>query len=135
MSCIGVGISTTNDRTGTKLFGNITNAGPCKGFIFLTSLALFLASLSIVDAKISFGTGLTISWNGQALGSIKMPEVQLTADEGAQLNITADFSVSDVGHLTNFTRVLLTEESFEWEIAGDNLTISALGERFVLLSS
>ena len=64
-----------------------------------------------------------------------MPEVQLTADEGAQLDITADFSVSDVGHLTNFTRVLLTEESFEWEIAGDNLTISALGERFILLSS
>lgn len=64
-----------------------------------------------------------------------MPDVQLAADEGAQLDITADFSVSDVGHLTNFTRVLLTEASFEWEIAGDNLTISALGEHLILLSS
>lgn len=59
-----------------------------------------------------------------------MPEVQLVADEGAQLDITADFSVADVGHLTNFTRVLLTEESFEWEIAGENLSISALGGLF-----
>lgn len=57
-----------------------------------------------------------------------MPDVNLVADEGAQLDITADFSIADVDHLTDFTKVLLTEESFEWDIAGDNLTVSAIGE-------
>ncbi|KAI5120964.1 hypothetical protein M0805_006636 [Coniferiporia weirii] len=93
---------------GTLLIGNITNAGP-------------------FDATIVFGSGLTISWAGKPLGSIKMPDVNLVGDVGAQLNITADFSVADVDHLANFTKALLTEESFEWDIAGENLTVSALG--------
>ncbi|KAI0072486.1 hypothetical protein K474DRAFT_1678619 [Panus rudis PR-1116 ss-1] len=96
----------------TQLFGSITNAGPCA---------------RLVDAKIKFGSGLTISWNGKPLGSIQMPDVNLAADEGAQLNISAKFSVADVGHLTDFTKVLLTQEKFEWEIAGDDLTVTALG--------
>ena len=61
------------------------------------------------------------------LGKLMMPTVQLAADEGAQLDLQADFQVADVDHLTDFTKVLLTEESFEWEIAGENLTVSALG--------
>ncbi|TFK54041.1 hypothetical protein OE88DRAFT_1732763 [Heliocybe sulcata] len=93
---------------GTRLTGSITNAGP-------------------FDANIAFGSGLTISWAGKALGSIKMPDVKLTGDVGAQLNLDATFEVADVDHLTNFTTVLLTEESFEWEIAGENLTVSAIG--------
>lgn len=97
-------------------------------FITIFSSVAFLTPKLSVDAKINFGSGLTISWNGKPLGSIKMPDVTLAADEGAQLDITADFAVSDVDHLTDFTRTLLTEESFEWEIAGENLTISALGE-------
>lgn len=110
----GLGISTVTitdpaqNSFGTKLLGNITNAGP-------------------FDAKISFGSGLTISWAGKPLGTMKMPDVSLTADVGAQLDVTSTFSVSDVDHLTDFTKVLLTEESFEWEIAGENLTVSALG--------
>ncbi|KAI0340460.1 hypothetical protein BDW22DRAFT_1360443 [Trametopsis cervina] len=109
-----LGISTvliSNPQENTfsaKLSGNITNAGP-------------------FDAKISFGSGLTISWLGKPLGSIKMPEVNLVADEGAQLDITADFVVADVDHLTNFTRTLVTAETFEWDIEGEALTVSALG--------
>lgn len=57
-----------------------------------------------------------------------MPDVNLAADEGAQLDLLADFSVADVDHLTEFTKTLLTEESFQWDIAGENLTVSALGE-------
>ncbi|KAH8119480.1 hypothetical protein DFH11DRAFT_1722990 [Phellopilus nigrolimitatus] len=93
---------------GTKLTGNITNAGP-------------------FDAQLVFGSGLTISWSGKPLGTIKMPEVNLAGDVGAQLDVTADFSVADVSHLTDFTKVLLTEESFDWDITGENLTVSALG--------
>lgn len=56
-----------------------------------------------------------------------MPPVNLTGDVGAQLDLTADFEVADVAHLTDFTRTLLTEKSFEWEISGENLTVSAIG--------
>ena len=83
--------------------------------------------MSIVDAIISFGSGLTISWAGKPLGTITMPNVSLTGDVGAQLDVTADFSVADVDHLMNFTSTLLTTESFEWDISGENLTVSAIG--------
>ncbi|KAI0321180.1 hypothetical protein OF83DRAFT_1280620 [Amylostereum chailletii] len=93
---------------GTKLSGSITQSGP-------------------FDAIISFGNGLTINWSGKALGSIKMPDINVTGDVGAEFNVDAAFNVSDVDHLTDFTRTLLTEESFEWDITGENLTVSALG--------
>ncbi|KAI9463679.1 hypothetical protein BJY52DRAFT_1404720 [Lactarius psammicola] len=93
---------------GTKLSGSITQAGP-------------------FDAEISFGTGLTIAWSGQPLGSIKMPNINITGDVGAQFEVEATFEIADVGHLTDFTKVLLTQESFDWVISGENLTVSALG--------
>ncbi|TFY75371.1 hypothetical protein EWM64_g8642 [Hericium alpestre] len=93
---------------GTKLSGSITQAGP-------------------FDALISFGNGLTISWSGQPLGSLKMPPINITGDVGAQFEVEADFSVADVGHLTDFTKTMLTQESFDWVISGENLTVSALG--------
>lgn len=92
----------------TDLKGSITNAGP-------------------FDAEIVFEKGLTISWAGKPLGHIAMPPVQLVGDVGATLDLTATFQVADVGHLTDFTKTLLTQESFEWEIAGENLTVNALG--------
>ncbi|TDL25981.1 hypothetical protein BD410DRAFT_895443 [Rickenella mellea] len=92
----------------TKLSGSITDAGP-------------------FDATISFGSGLTISWNGKPLGSIQMPDVALVGDVGGTIDVTADFTVADVDHLTDFTKALLTEPSFAWDIAGENLSISALG--------
>ncbi|KAJ1032418.1 hypothetical protein NDA16_000444 [Ustilago loliicola] len=39
----------------------------------------------------------------------------------------AQFVVADVGYLTEFTRYLLTEQSFVWNIAGDGLRVAALG--------
>ena len=83
----------------------------------------------VVDAKIVFNSGLTISWAGRPLGTIKMPDVDLTGDVGAQLDVTADFAVADVDHLANFTSVLLTEESFEWDISGENLSKVNLVEK------
>ena len=56
-----------------------------------------------------------------------MPPVKLVGDVGATLDMTATFQVADVGHLADFTKTLLTEESFEWEIAGENLSVEALG--------
>ena len=92
----------------TTLAGSITNAGP-------------------FDAKITFPSGLTVSWNGSPLGSLQLSEVDVVGDVGAQISATSTFMVADVGHLTDFTKVLLTQESFEWDISGENLTVNALG--------
>ncbi|KAI8977823.1 hypothetical protein BD414DRAFT_466746 [Trametes punicea] len=93
---------------GTSLKGSITQAGP-------------------FDAKISFPQGLTIEWSGAPLGSIKMPDVNIAADVGASFEVDATFEVADVDHLTNFTKVMLTQESFDWMISGSNLSVAAIG--------
>ncbi|KAJ7668375.1 hypothetical protein DFH06DRAFT_1181491 [Mycena polygramma] len=93
----------------TQLKGAITNAGP-------------------FDASIAFGgKGLTVNWAGQALGHITMDPLKVAADIGATLDTSSTFTVADVDHLTEFTKALLTEESFDWQITGENLTVSALG--------
>ncbi|KAK1218918.1 hypothetical protein PQX77_018360 [Marasmius sp. AFHP31] len=92
----------------TQLVGSITGTGP-------------------FDATIKFPMGLTVAWQGKPIGNIKMNDVQVAGDVGAELNLESDFTVADIDHITAFTRTLLLEESFEWEISGDNLTVSALG--------
>ncbi|KZV76329.1 hypothetical protein PENSPDRAFT_747787 [Peniophora sp. CONT] len=92
----------------TQLAGSVTNAGP-------------------FDAIISFPNGLNIAWNNGTLGSIKMPDINITGDVGSNFQVTTDFSIADVNHLTDFTKVLLTTETFDWEISGSNLSVSAIG--------
>ncbi|KAF9451269.1 hypothetical protein P691DRAFT_757432 [Macrolepiota fuliginosa MF-IS2] len=110
----GLGIDTVlitdpkQEAFGTHLRGSISNAGP-------------------FDAKIAFPSGLNVAWQGSTLGNIKMDAVQVTGDVGATLDNDATFNVADVGVLTNFAKVLLTEESFDWQISGDNLSVNALG--------
>ncbi|KAF8314052.1 hypothetical protein DL93DRAFT_2167525 [Clavulina sp. PMI_390] len=91
-----------------SLTGSITNAGP-------------------FDAVISFPLGLEVHWEGNKLGSLSMPNVSLTGDVGATLDVSASFAVSDVDSLTAFSKVLITNETFEWTIVGQNLSVSALG--------
>ncbi|KAK2467793.1 hypothetical protein APHAL10511_000088 [Amanita phalloides] len=91
-----------------QLKGNISNAGP-------------------FDASISFPSGLTVSWEGQSLGSIRMNKVHVAGDVGATINANSLFTVAEVAHLTDFTKALLTERSFDWVINGNNLTVTALG--------
>lgn len=93
---------------GTSLKGSITQAGP-------------------FDAKIAFPQGLSIYWNGQQLGNMAMPDVQLVADVGATLDLSASFAVTNGDQLAAFTKVLIQEDSFEWEIRGQNLTVNAMG--------
>ncbi|RDX40651.1 hypothetical protein OH76DRAFT_1365915 [Lentinus brumalis] len=96
---------------GTSLKGSIRNAGP-------------------FDAKIEFPSGLTIEWNGASIGSIDMPAIDLVGDVGASFEVDATFKVASVDHLTEFTKVMLTEESFDWVISGSNLS----GESWYLLT-
>ncbi|KAE9401586.1 hypothetical protein BT96DRAFT_918717 [Gymnopus androsaceus JB14] len=92
----------------TALNGSISNAGP-------------------FDAIIAFPTGLTVAWSGNTLGTISMDNVSIVGDQGGQINVNSNFQVSSVDTLTDFTKTLLTNESFEWVITGENLTVSALG--------
>lgn len=98
----------------------------------------------LVDASISFPSGLNIAWQNKSLGTIQMPSINITGDVGGNFSVDAMFNVADVDHLTDFTKVgfdqlcsfsscltrfiqeLVTSESFEWQISGENLT----GEQF-----
>ena len=94
---------------------------------FVTSLKGSITHSGPFDASISFPDGLQVSWNGKVLGQLKMPDIKLAADEGAQLDLNAEFAVADVDGLTEFTKFLLTKPSFIWNIQGKNLRVSALG--------
>ena len=98
-----------------------------------------------------FSDGLDIAWNNQTLGKMMMPNVSLVGDVGATLNIEdATFEVSNSDVLEKFTevrpfelrwqarrpndlpmQVLLNEESFDWEISGGSIVVSALGTYYV----
>ena len=65
----------------------------------------FFSNKTAVDAKISFGTGLTIAWSSQPLGKIKMPNINITGDAGAKFEVDATFEITNVAHLTEFTKV------------------------------
>ena len=93
---------------------------------FLCNLSASGAHAYPVDAVISFPNGLDVSWNGASLGSIKMPDINITSNVSPNCQISADFSVADVNHLMDFTKVLLTTEIFDWEISGSNLSVSAI---------
>ena len=56
------------------------------------------------------------------LGSIKMPDIDVVGNIGGSFEVEATFDVADVGHLTEFTKTMLTKESFEWVISGKNLS-------------
>lgn len=92
----------------TALQGTITDTGP-------------------FDATLEFAEGLNVTWNGRLLGKLAMPNVSFVADVGATLEIMAQFVVADVDYLTEFTRYMVTERSFVWNIAGENLRVAALG--------
>ncbi|KAG6820875.1 hypothetical protein H0H93_010219 [Arthromyces matolae] len=92
----------------THLMGNIGNAGP-------------------FDATISFPSGLTVEWSGEPLGAIAMGDVKVIGDVGGNIDASSFFQVADVAHLTEFTKTMLTEDVFIWDISGQNITVEALG--------
>ena len=101
-------LNPTLNRFRTHMVGSITNAGP-------------------FDAVISFSRGLQLSWNNQVLGQIAMPNITLVADEGAQIDLEADFAVANIDALTQFTKFLVTQPSFVWEVSGEGIVVNALG--------
>ncbi|KAG8833980.1 hypothetical protein FRC17_009762 [Serendipita sp. 399] len=94
---------------------------------FVTALKGSITSAGPFDATISFPDGLSVYWNNQQLGKMAMPDVQLVADVGATLDLKAAFAVSNGGQLAAFTKTLIQDDNFEWEIKGENLTVTAMG--------
>jgi len=74
-------------------------------FSFVCDFVKFIDSRPTVDATISFKSGLTVSWSGKPIGTLKMGDVKLTGDVGATIAMDSSFAVSDVAHLTDFTKV------------------------------
>jgi len=64
----------------------------------------FSSNKAAVDAEISFETGLTVAWSGQPLGNIKMPNINITGDSGANFEVDTAFEITNVGCLTEFTK-------------------------------
>lgn len=93
---------------GIHLVGSITNAGP-------------------FDATITATSGLTVYWNGASIGQLAIPPLTAVGDVGVNVDLDGAFTVADVGHLTDFTRYLVTEPSFRWDIRAADLTVAAIG--------
>lgn len=72
---------------------------------FSFDIPLILDFIMAVDAAISFPSGLSISWANKSLGTIQMPDINITGDVGANFSVDTTFSVVDVDHLTDFTKV------------------------------
>jgi hypothetical protein len=48
---------------------------------------------------------LTVTWSGSPIGSLKMGDVKVIGDIGADINMQSIFEITDVNHLTEFTKV------------------------------
>ncbi|KAH9907677.1 uncharacterized protein BXZ73DRAFT_102073 [Epithele typhae] len=94
---------------------------------FGTNLKGSIINARSFDAKIAFPEGFTIVWNDKALGSIKMPDVDVVDGVGVSFEVDAPFTVADVAYLVDFTKAMLMEEEFEWVIPGSNLSVAAIG--------
>ena len=62
----------------------------------------------LVDATISFPSGLSISWQGKPIGQVDMSDVDVVGVVGATIDAQSTFHVVDVDHLTDFTKVFVS---------------------------
>lgn len=91
-----------------QLQGSLTNSGP-------------------FDAVVSFPSGLSIYWQGQLLVQTAFPNITLTGDLGASLNVQIEGQIPDVDYFTTFLKSAITDPAFEWTIRGESLSVSAIG--------
>ncbi len=76
----------------------------------------------IVDANITFPTGLEVQWTGSSFGNIAMPAIIVSANTGATFQVDAAVKVTDAGQLVEFTKALVSQDSVDWVISGSNLS-------------
>lgn len=83
----------------------MVNAGPCKSDIDNLTTKVMSNGLLVVDAKLSFPSGLYVGWSGKRLGTLNLGTLQITADIGADINDESQFQILDVTLLTEFVKV------------------------------
>ncbi|KAI8979283.1 hypothetical protein BDF20DRAFT_1000640 [Mycotypha africana] len=98
-----------------QMSGSIANAGP-------------------MDATISFPSPLTIAWEGKTLGTVSMATINSKADVGATFTVEGSFTVANGDDMAAFSAYLINNESFEWEITTNDVSVSALGYTFTGVS-
>ncbi|KAG0312812.1 hypothetical protein BGZ99_009258 [Dissophora globulifera] len=99
---------------------------------FTTNINGLIANTGPFDAEISFPSGSSVAWvnNGAEtpIGLIAMPVVAAKADIGAQLALTnVPFHVASSSAMGDFVGYSLKAESFEWSVAAQNMTVTAMG--------
>jgi hypothetical protein len=105
----------TEGSFSVQMKGTITKSGP-------------------MNAAISFPSPLTISWQGKQLGTVSMPTINATAGVGASFDVKGAFTVANGGDMASFAAFMINNESFEWEIATSDVSVSALGFTFNKIS-
>ncbi|KAF9955312.1 hypothetical protein BGZ72_003835 [Mortierella alpina] len=96
----------------TNIVGAITRTGP-------------------MNAQIEFPNPVTVSFGGKAMGSMKMPTINATANKGAALDLKRiEFTVTDLAAFTEFSVFALNNAKFKWNIYAKGLIVTALGVDF-----
>ncbi|KAL1921322.1 uncharacterized protein VTP21DRAFT_11038 [Calcarisporiella thermophila] len=101
----------TNSRFKAHFKGSITNVGP-------------------FSAKIHLNKPLTISWKGKKLVSANLPDITSEPDVGAIIDVDSDATILDVAANEEFTKALLNEATFDWQIYAEDISVTALGFTF-----
>ncbi|KAG0792916.1 hypothetical protein G6F16_005541 [Rhizopus arrhizus] len=107
--------SPTDSSFTVQMKGSITKSGP-------------------MDAAISFPTPLTVYWQGTALGTVSMPEIQAKAGVGASFDVTGAFTIANQDYMAQFSTYLINNENFKWEIVTKDVSVTALGFTFTGIS-
>ncbi|KAF9199244.1 hypothetical protein BGZ49_010666 [Haplosporangium sp. Z 27] len=102
-------LSPTDTGFPTDIVGAITQTGP-------------------LDATIQFPNAVTVSYDGKAIGTMSMPTINATANQGAALNLASvPFTITDIDAYTAFTSYALNNEKFDWIISSTGLVVNAMG--------
>ncbi|KAG2207252.1 hypothetical protein INT46_008870 [Mucor plumbeus] len=105
---------TNNDFT-VQMKGSITKSGP-------------------MDATISFPTPLNVAWQGKALGTVSMPDINAKADVGASFDVTGKFTISNTDDMATFAAYMINNQDFVWDITTQDVSVNALGFTFTKIT-
>ncbi|KAG0011217.1 hypothetical protein BGZ82_003076, partial [Podila clonocystis] len=95
---------------------------------FSTDINGLIGDTGPLDAQIVFPNPVTVSFQGKALGTMKMPTVNAIANKGAVLNLTnVPFIITDGAAYSDFTAYALTNAKFDWTISTTGLVVNAMG--------
>ncbi|KAI9478611.1 MAG: hypothetical protein EXX96DRAFT_637857 [Benjaminiella poitrasii] len=105
----------TNTDFTLQMKGSITKSGP-------------------MNAVISFPTPLIVSWQGNTLGTVSMPDIHAEADVGASFDVKSTFSIANTDSMATFAAYLINSNDFVWDITTGDVSVTALGLTFTKIT-